>query len=256
MSSFEIEPGEFVVLAGALRLGQVDAAASDQRAGAALPRRRVRRRRGRSAGRDTREHGPGELAAVVGTLFQDPETQVVLGTPRAELAFAVENRGASAAEVARAVEETALALAIEPLLDRPTRRAQRRRAAARGARRDALLRGRLLVCLDEPTSQLDPVAGDELIGLLRRLNEDGDTAVMLAEHRLERCLAAADRVLAMDGGRLVFDGAPDRFLQWALSAAPALVTPGAKLLCAVSAAAGARRQARARVRCASAGLRA
>ena len=73
-----------------------------------------------------------------------------------------------------------------------------------------------LVCLDEPTSQLDPVAGDELIGLLRRLNEDGDTAVILAEHRLERCLAAADRVIAMDGGRVAFDGPPERFLEWAL----------------------------------------
>ena len=55
-----------------------------------------------------------------------------------------------------------------------------------------------LVLLDEPTSQLDPVAGDELIWLLRRLNEEWGVAVVLAEHRLERCLAAADRVVAMD----------------------------------------------------------
>ena len=56
--------------------------------------------------------------------------------------------------------------------------------------------------LDEPTSQLDPVAGDELIGLLRRLNEDFDTAIVLAEHRLERCLARrrpGDRARATDG---------------------------------------------------------
>ena len=54
--------------------------------------------------------------------------------------------------------------------------------------------------LDEPTSQLDPVAGDELIWLLRRLNEEWGTAVVLAEHRLERCLPAADRVIALDDG--------------------------------------------------------
>jgi energy-coupling factor transport system ATP-binding protein len=180
-------------------------------------------------GRDSREHGPGELAAVIGSLFQDPETQIVLGTPRAELAFAAENRGWSAAEVARAVEETALALAIEGLLDRAVQELsggelQRVALGATLSARPAL------VCLDEPTSQLDPVAGDELIGLLRRLNEDGDTAVLLAEHRLERCLAAADRVVALDGGRVAFDGAPGGFLEWALGWAPALVTPGARLL--------------------------
>ncbi len=180
-------------------------------------------------GLDTRAHGAGELAAVVGTLFQDPETQVVLGTARAELAFAAENHGGSPAGVARAVEETALALAIEGLLDRPTDELSggELQRVALGA---TLCARPALVCLDEPTSQLDPVVGDELIGLLRRLNEDGDTAVVLAEHRLERCLAAADRVLAMDRGRLVFDGPPDAFLRWAIRAAPPLVTPGARLL--------------------------
>ncbi len=69
-------------------------------------------------------------------------------------------------------------------------------------------RGRALLLLDEPTSQLDPVAGDELIWLLRRLNEEWGVTVLLAEHRLERCLAAADRVVALDGGEVAFDGAP------------------------------------------------
>ena len=71
--------------------------------------------------------------------------------------------------------------------------------------------------LDEPTSQLDPVAGDELIGLLRRLNEEWGTAVLLAEHRLERCLPAADRVIALADGRVACDAAPQAFLTWAPS---------------------------------------
>ena len=89
--------------------------------------------------------------------------------------------------------------ASRALLDRSTARALRRRAAARRARRRARRTPRL-VLLDEPTSQLDPVAGDELVWLLRRLNEEWGTAVVLAEHRLERCLAAADRVVALAGG--------------------------------------------------------
>jgi energy-coupling factor transporter ATP-binding protein EcfA2 len=165
----------------------------------------------RTAGMDTREHGPGELAAAVGTLLQDPETQVVMGTVRAELAFPLENRGLGAAAVARGVEEAALALGIAGLLERSTHElsgGELQRVAL-----GAALAGRpQLLVLDEPTSQLDPVAGDELLGVLRRINEEWGTAVLLAEHRLERCLPAADRVLQLDGGRLAFDGDPETFL--------------------------------------------
>ena len=181
------------------------------------------------AGMDTREHGPGTLAASVGTLFQDPETQVVMGTPRAELAFPLENRGESAAAVARGVEEAALALGIAHLLDRPT--SQLSGGELQRVALGAALAGRpALVVLDEPTSQLDPVAGDQLIALLRRLNEDSDTTILLAEHRLERCLAAADRVIALQDGEIACDATPERFLAWAAAAAPALETPGGRLL--------------------------
>ncbi len=181
------------------------------------------------AGLDTREHGPAELAAHVGTLFQDPETEVILGTPRAELSFPLENRDWDSGAVARAVEETSLALGIEALLDRrsDTLSGGELQRVALGA---TLVGRPALVCLDEPTSQLDPVAGDELIGLLRRLNEDSDLTVILAEHRLERCLMAADRVIALDRGRIAFDGRPADFLEWALTKAPQLVTPGARML--------------------------
>jgi energy-coupling factor transport system ATP-binding protein len=181
-----------------------------------------------AAGLDTREHGPGELAAVTGTLLQDPETQVVMGSVRAEIAFPLENRGEPPAAIARATEEVALALGIAPLLERSTAdlsggELQRVALAAALAGRPAL------VLLDEPTSQLDPVAGDELIWLLRRLNEEWGTTVVLVEHRLERCLPAADRVLAFAAGRVAFDGAPGAFLDWALRAAPPLATPAARL---------------------------
>jgi len=226
--SLEVNAGEFVVLAGASGSGKstllraVSGLVPHFYGGAFSGRVSV-------AGNDTREHGPGDLARDVGTLFQDPETQIVMGTVRAELAFAVENRGWRPAAVARAVEEAALALAVDGLLDRST--AELSGGELQRVALGATLAGRpAVVCLDEPTSQLDPVAGDELIGLLRRLNEDQDLTVILAEHRLERCLAAADRVIGMIEGRIEFDGAPIAFLEWALGTAPYLVTPGARLL--------------------------
>jgi energy-coupling factor transport system ATP-binding protein len=225
--SLDVAPGEFIVVAGLSASGK----STLLRAAAALvPHFHGGTFAGRVTvgGLDTREHGPAAVSAVAGTLFQDPETQVVLGTVRNELAFPLENRGAAPAAVARGVEEVALALGIEALLDRSTSElsgGELQRVAL-----GAALAGRpRLVLLDEPTSQLDPVAGDELVWLLRRLNEEWGTAVVLAEHRLERCLAHADRVVVLDGGAVACDAPPRDFLAWAAEHAPALQTPGARL---------------------------
>ncbi len=222
-----IEEGEFVLLAGMSASGKSTLLRA---ASGLVPHFHGGTFGGRVrvAGLDTREHGPGDIAAVAGTLFQDPETQVVMGTVRAELAFPLENRGHGPAAVARGVEEAALALGIEGLLDRPTTElsgGELQRVAL-----GAALAGRpRVVLLDEPTSQLDPVAGDELVWLLRRLNEEWGTAVVLAEHRLERCMAAADRVIALDDGTIACDAPPAEFLAWAGSHEPALQTPVARL---------------------------
>ncbi len=179
-------------------------------------------------GLDVRDHGPAELGGLVGLVGQDPESQVVSATVRGELELPLELRGEPAAARARAIEEATLALAIDHLVDRPTDTlsgGELQRVALAAA---LVLRPRV-VLLDEPTSQLDPVAGDELIGLLRRLNEEWGMGVLLAEHRLERCLAAADRVLALDAGRMCFDGSPRAYCEWALRADPDLAPPGARL---------------------------
>jgi energy-coupling factor transporter ATP-binding protein EcfA2 len=223
-----VERGEMVVLAGASGSGK----STLLRAACGLvPHFHGGEVAGRVlvCGMDTRSSRPGELSDTVGTLFQDPETQVLMGTARSELAFPLENRGASAAEVARGVQEAALALGIADLLDRPTGElsgGELQRVAL-----GAALAGRPgLILLDEPTSQLDPVAGDELIGLLRRINEDFGAAIVLAEHRLERCLGAADRVVALVAGRVAVDDSPQGFLAWAATEAPELQTPGARML--------------------------
>ncbi|MFZ2113826.1 MAG: ABC transporter ATP-binding protein, partial [Solirubrobacteraceae bacterium] len=180
------------------------------------------------AGMDTREHPPARLGAHVGVLQGDSETQLVMSSVRAELALAMESRGHGATAVARAVEEVALALGIDHLLERSTHDLSggEKQRVALGA---ALVGRPRVVLLDEPTSQLDPVAGDELIGLLRRLNQEWDTTILLSEHRLERCLSAADRVIALDGGAIAHDGSPSSFLRFAAEYEPSLQTPGAKL---------------------------
>ncbi len=225
--SFEVAAGEFCLLAGLSGHGK----STLLRAACGLvPHFHGGRFAGRVrlAGLDTREHPPARLGTLAGALFQDPESQLVLSSVRAELALALESRGHSAAAVARGVEEVALALGIDHLLDRPTRTLSG--GEAQRVALGAALSGRPpVLLLDEPTSQLDPVAGDELIGLLRRLNQEWDVTILLAEHRLERCLPSADRVLALRDGSLAHDGSPESFLDWAGREEPALQTPGARL---------------------------
>ena len=223
----EVAPGEFVLLAGRSASGK----STLLRAACGLvPHFHGGEIEGavRVADLDALAAGPGELAAAVCYLAQDPETQVVSTTVAAEIELPLEMRGDAPADRARAVEEVALALAIPHLLDRAADtlsggELQRVALAA------ALVTRPRLILLDEPTSQLDPVAGDELIWLLRRLNEEWGVAVLLAEHRLERCLAAADRVVAMEAGAIGFDGPPGEFLEWSRTSDPALTTPAARL---------------------------
>ena len=216
-----VEPGELVLLAGASGSGKSTLLRA---ANGLVPHFHGGTFAGRVtvAGLSTREHGPKDLAPHVGSLFQDPETQVVMGTVRGEIAFGLENLGFTAPAVARGTEEAALALGLGGLLDRSTHtlsggELQRVALAAALAARPRVL------LLDEPTSQLDPVAGDELLGVLRRLNEEWGTAIVLAEHRLERCLPGADRVIELAGGRIVADEPPRRWL------ARTQATPAARL---------------------------
>lgn len=231
--SLTLPPGEFALLAGRSASGK----STLLRAACGLvPHFHGGEIDGRIevAGIDAIASGPSDLAAAVGYVAQDPETQVVSTTVAAEIELPLEMRGDPQTSRARAVEEVALALAIPHLLDRAVNtlsggELQRVALAA------ALVTRPLLALLDEPTSQLDPVAGDELIWLLRRLNEEWGVTILLAEHRLERCLAAADRVIAMESGSVSFDGQPRDFLSWAQQTDQALETPAAKLfsLCGI-----------------------
>src|ERR687883_486203 len=113
--SLELEPGTFTVVAGVSGSGK----STLLRALCGLvPHFHGGEASGRLVvgGLDVREHGPGELAHVCGTVFQEPETQVVMGGVRAELELPLEHRGQAPAAVARAVEETALAMGIGQLL--------------------------------------------------------------------------------------------------------------------------------------------
>ena len=165
------------------------------------------RGRVRVAGRDTREHRPGALARHVGLVFQDPESQLVMGRPDREAAFGLENIGHPADEIAVRAREALAAVGAAGLAGRPAA-ALSGGEAQRVAIASVLAMGQPILLLDEPTSQLDPVAAEELLGLVVRINRDRGVTVVLAEHRTGRLFAEADRVIAMEDGRLTVDAAP------------------------------------------------
>ena len=112
-----IDEGEFVVLAGRSGAGK----STLLRAGCGLvPHFHGGGIEGELevAGMDVRSHGPAELAEVVGLVAQEPETQIISTTVRAEIELPLELRGVSPGARSRAVEEVALALAIDGLMDR------------------------------------------------------------------------------------------------------------------------------------------
>ncbi|MFJ7585864.1 ABC transporter ATP-binding protein [Streptomyces sp. NPDC097617] len=148
------------------------------------------------AGRDTRTHKPRELADVVGTVGQDPLAHFVTDTVEDELAYGMESLGLPPAVMRRRVEETLDLLGLNELRDRPI-------ATLSGGQQQRVAIGSVLtphpkvLVLDEPTSALDPAAAEEVLSVLQRLVHDLGTTVLMAEHRLERVVQYADRVLLL-----------------------------------------------------------
>ncbi|GAA3058307.1 ATP-binding cassette domain-containing protein [Streptomyces roseofulvus] len=147
-------------------------------------------------GRDTRTHHPRELADLVGTVGQDPLAHFVTDTVEDELAYGMESLGLAPAVMRRRVEETLDLLGLADLRDRPL-------ATLSGGQQQRVAIGSVLtthpkvLVLDEPTSALDPSAAEDVLAVLQRLVHDLGTTVLLAEHRLERVVQYADRVLLL-----------------------------------------------------------
>ncbi|MFI5837987.1 ABC transporter ATP-binding protein [Micromonospora sp. NPDC051300] len=176
------------------------------------------------AGRDTRRHPPRDLADVVGVVGQDPLAGFVTDTVEEELAYGMEQLALPPAVMRKRVEETLDLLGIAELRDRPLRTlsgGQQQRVAI-GAVLTA--HPRVLV-LDEPTSALDPTAAEDVLATITRLVHDLGVTVVLAEHRLERVVQYADRLLYLRGDGRVRDGEPADVLA-GIDLAPPLIELG------------------------------
>ena len=160
-------------------------------------------------GRDTRSVPPSELAGTVASVFQDPEEQILLSLVIREVAFGLENVGTPPTEILSRAHEALAAVGSEHLADRSVAElsgGELQRVCLASA---VALRPKLLL-LDEPTSQLDPGAAAAFLDHVAGLG----IAVLVSDHRPRRVLEHADRVLFLDGGRLLLDAAAPAARDW------------------------------------------
>ena len=176
-------------------------------------------------GLDTRSAPPGAVCARAGLVFQDPEAGAVMLTVEREVAFGLENAGVAPAVMLGRVRE-ALAAGRGAALAGPPPRQLSGGELQRVALASALAPGPPLLLLDEPTSQLDPDGADALVAHLRELCDDVGVCVVVADHRTDRLVAAADRVVLMEAGLVVADGAPGEVELPPASPPPAAQSPG------------------------------
>ena len=188
------------------RRRQVHAARRDQRAGAALHRRARCAAGSASTAATPRTHPPRELADVVGVVGQDPLAGFVTDTVEEELAYGMEQlaraRRTSCASGSR--RRSTCSASPTCAAARCTSCPAASSSGSRSARCSPRTRG--CCVLDEPTSALDPTAAEEVLAAITRLVHDLGVTVVLAEHRLERVVQYADRVVHVPGDGTVVDG--------------------------------------------------
>jgi energy-coupling factor transport system ATP-binding protein len=172
-------------------------------------------------GRSIRVRGPAEMADLVGYVGQDPSASFVTERVEDELAYAMENLGLDPVTMRRRVEDALDVMSLHELRDRPLIElsgGQRQRVAIAAVLAAA---PRILV-LDEPTSALDPGSAEEVLSALTRLVHDVGLTVVVAEHRLERVLPFADRVILMRGDGRIDCGPPEEIMASSPIAPPLL----------------------------------
>ncbi len=191
-----IGAGEFVLLTGPTGCGKTTLLKT---ANGLIPRESAGRMEG--SVEVFGENGGGSLPGRVGLLFQNPEDQILCARVEDEVAFGPENMGVPSGEIPVRIAEALAAVSAEE-----KRRARCAELSGGEKQRIALasvlsLHPRLLA-LDEPTSQLDERGAAEVLRALSQIRQKLGIAFLVAEHRIERVLPLADRLVVMEGGRI------------------------------------------------------
>jgi len=202
--SFSIEAGDFAVLIGAtgsgkstlMRLLKRELAPLGEQHGGVF-----------FTGKALEQLDERTSACKIGYVMQRPEQQIVTDKVWHELAFALENMGLPQNVIRRRVAEMASYFGISDWFERDVN-------SLSGGQKQLLNLASVMVAqpdvllLDEPTSQLDPIAASDFLNTVRKLNLEMGVTVVLIEHRLEEALPMANRILVLENGSISLNASP------------------------------------------------
>ena len=150
-----------------------------------------------------------EQAARIGYVMQNPDEQIVTDKVWHELAFGLESLGCDQKTMRARVAEMACYFGIQDWFHRDVDSLSGGQKQLLNLASVMAMQPEVLI-LDEPTSQLDPIAASDFLNTVRKINLELGTTVLITEHRLEDILPAADRAVVMEGGRILVADVPRR----------------------------------------------
>lgn len=204
--SFSVEKGEFVGITGPTGAGKTTLACC---LNGIIPHFQGGKLQGRIdlQGKSLFDRNTAQISRLVGSVFQDPEAQIISTEVEQELAFGPENLALSPREIEKRISDALELVGITKLRYRPTINlsgGEKQRVAIAAAL--AMLPEILL--LDEPTSELDPVGTEEIFQVLRHLNREHGITILMIEQKTEQLAAYANRILVLNDGVVAMEGEP------------------------------------------------
>ncbi len=154
---------------------------------------------------DTEEKAD-EIRRIVGMVFQNPDNQIVATIVEDDVAFGPENLGIEPKEIRKRVDDALKSVNMYDFRHREPHKlsgGQKQRVAIAGV----IAMQTECIVLDEPTAMLDPKGREEVMQTVKRLNKEMGITVVLVTHFMDEAVQA-DRVIVMDGGRVLMDGKP------------------------------------------------
>ena len=148
-----------------------------------------------------------EQTQKIGYVLQNPDNQIVTDKVWHELAFGLESLGTSTKTIRLRVAEMASFFGIQNWFDKNVSELSGGQKQLLNLASIMAMQPQVLI-LDEPTSQLDPIAACDFLETVKKINREIGTTIIMTEHRLEEVLPMSDRAIVLDGGRIIFDDTP------------------------------------------------
>lgn len=153
------------------------------------------------------EGRPGEEAQTIGYVLQNPENQIVTDKVWHELAFGLENLGLPTETIRLRIAEIASFFGIQSWFDKDVSELSGGQKQLLNLAAVMVMQPEILI-LDEPTSQLDPIAAVDFLDAVKKINNDIGTTVIITEHRLDNVVSMSDRLIVMDSGKVLVNDEP------------------------------------------------